>query len=747
MKLKSIAISNAYSFPYINKKKLEDSHINLYGNNGISINVGANGTGKTNLLKVITYIFKYILIKHYEISTKYEYALSDFIRHKRNLEQYEESLKKKKGHLGKNIDVNYKRIKKNFSEAEYSMNNIISPVFKVVKRISVGNEKYDSVVFLIIALDATDKNYIRNILKNKDDIKYLAQSYSKESSKDINENFFRSLEILCENFDKTKNIFIPVSLINKKILFEYFPKNSEIEKSTKFIAETVIKYLKNYQLIQALVFFHNHSLTSKFRKVPKSKYINDFPYKPHFLSLDIRRGNEASLPEESNYGISSIDFYEYNKAITMAFNEDYKVNISMGSKEYSYIVTLFDFCLSKLKVEFGKDSNYQLNATYLKVSHYLENYLNLKFRLSKSKENDEEIYFIFMKNKREISLNTLSSGERVFIYFIFLFCSNTVSEGAIVLIDEPELHMHPKMQKAFVELLLDIDKSFNIQIILATHSPYFISNENIKSINRFYTYQGCFTKVATSIDTNTLNDKDLMKILETTNSSRIFFADKVILVEGIADEYVFRSYLNIYSKTNNIDVSNIEILQINGKRNYQIWHNFLNKFKIYNYFIGDLDNIEEFLSNSNKQLLAKEKQFLANQVSLKYDDVNGKKNVISLLPRIKNDLEQNNENLKSNINELVKNLEFILYSKVKCNQAMESLKKNKTSVYDKIIGEINALRKQNIFILKLGDIETYTNTKKHDIEKLINFLKKQENIEKLYNECVEFKKIFDIIIK
>ena len=309
------------------------------------------------------------------------------------------------------------------------------------------------------------------------------------------------------------------------------------------------------------------------------------------------------------------------------------------------------------------------------------------------------------------------------------------------------LFRSPKMQKAFVELLLDIDKSFNIQIILATHSPYFISNENIKSINRFYTYQGCFTKVATSIDTNTLNDKDLMKILETTNSSRIFFADKVILVEGIADEYVFRSYLNIYSKTNNIDVSNIEILQINGKRNYQIWHNFLNKFKIYNYFIGDLDNIEEFLSNSNKQLLAKEKQFLANQVSLKYDDVNGKKNVISLLPRIKNDLEQNNENLKSNINELVKNLEFILYSKVKCNQAMESLKKNKTSVYDKIIGEINALRKQNIFILKLGDIETYTNTKKHDIEKLINFLKKQENIEKLYNECVEFKKIFDIIIK
>lgn len=156
MKLKRIAISNAYSFPYINKKKLKDSYINLYGNNGISINVGANGTGKTNLLKVITYVFKYILIKHYEISTKYEYELSDFIKQKRKLEQYEENLKKNKERLGKNIDKNYKKIKENFLNAEYSMNNIISPVFKVVERISVGNEKYDSVVFLVIALDTTD---------------------------------------------------------------------------------------------------------------------------------------------------------------------------------------------------------------------------------------------------------------------------------------------------------------------------------------------------------------------------------------------------------------------------------------------------------------------------------------------------------------------------------------------------------------------------------------------------------------
>ena len=52
----------------------------------------------------------------------------------------------------------------------------------------------------------------------------------------------------------------------------------------------------------------------------------------------------------------------------------------------------------------------------------------------------------------------------------------------IVLIDEPELHLHPKLQSDFIELLLEFSK--DSQIILTTHSPLFIkqamSNNNVK---------------------------------------------------------------------------------------------------------------------------------------------------------------------------------------------------------------------------------------------------------------------------
>ena len=40
------------------------------------------------------------------------------------------------------------------------------------------------------------------------------------------------------------------------------------------------------------------------------------------------------------------------------------------------------------------------------------------------------------------------------------------------MIDEPELHMHPTLQKKFIDYLLDISK--NVQIILTTHSPILV---------------------------------------------------------------------------------------------------------------------------------------------------------------------------------------------------------------------------------------------------------------------------------
>lgn len=96
----------------------------------------------------------------------------------------------------------------------------------------------------------------------------------------------------------------------------------------------------------------------------------------------------------------------------------------------------------------------------------------------------------FVKGEQEIDINELSAGEKqIVLRGTDLLFHATV--GATVLIDEPELSLHPKWQKEilkFYRSLFTDEKGRQIaQIIIATHSQYVVQsamtdNDNIKII-------------------------------------------------------------------------------------------------------------------------------------------------------------------------------------------------------------------------------------------------------------------------
>ena len=79
------------------------------------------------------------------------------------------------------------------------------------------------------------------------------------------------------------------------------------------------------------------------------------------------------------------------------------------------------------------------------------------------------------KNNRSVKLNfdELSSGEQQ-LYTKFSYLITIDPQHSVILIDEPELSLHPQWQNKFVKMLKTIGKSN--QFILATHSPYIINN-------------------------------------------------------------------------------------------------------------------------------------------------------------------------------------------------------------------------------------------------------------------------------
>jgi predicted ATP-dependent endonuclease of OLD family len=71
----------------------------------------------------------------------------------------------------------------------------------------------------------------------------------------------------------------------------------------------------------------------------------------------------------------------------------------------------------------------------------------------------------------------LSSGEKQVIYRLgYILKDIDVVKGGIILIDEPEISLHPAWQIKFREILLDMFENVDVQIIIATHSPYILTN-------------------------------------------------------------------------------------------------------------------------------------------------------------------------------------------------------------------------------------------------------------------------------
>jgi predicted ATP-dependent endonuclease of OLD family len=85
-------------------------------------------------------------------------------------------------------------------------------------------------------------------------------------------------------------------------------------------------------------------------------------------------------------------------------------------------------------------------------------------------------------NSQQISLDMLGAGyEMIFALIYSFYLAQQSGKQLIVLIDEPELHLHPSLQEKFVKLLLEFSKT--AQIIITTHSPLLVKqlfyNENI----------------------------------------------------------------------------------------------------------------------------------------------------------------------------------------------------------------------------------------------------------------------------
>lgn len=89
-------------------------------------------------------------------------------------------------------------------------------------------------------------------------------------------------------------------------------------------------------------------------------------------------------------------------------------------------------------------------------------------------QNMRWVGYKFPDSKEELSIQNLSSGLKIFAVLKLLLLNGKVRDKGLIILDEPEIHLHPEWQIAFAELMVMLQKAFDLHILLTTHSPYFL---------------------------------------------------------------------------------------------------------------------------------------------------------------------------------------------------------------------------------------------------------------------------------
>lgn len=573
-----------------NFRLLDDVEINI--ENDITLIVGKNNSGKTSLFEVINLFFNdKNRISFHDFSLNTHEAFNDCYT------KYTDEL-----------------LEANEDDQEEIENSLIEEIPRITLNVQI---EYDKLKDSLINIS----EFISDLDENRSDATLLFKYEPKDTI-----GIFKS-------FDKRPKKEVKlIEWLNENISSHY-----------------AIRVFGGENLIDDNVFSKIQSIIN-FETIQASRKLDD-----------TKMDNNRSL---------ALGFSDYYKTVNSDNNndvEELKITLAGTSKDLDgKYKKVLDTILTKLS-SFGVDKDINIPEIILKSKFDPETIIK------------NNIKYFYKSGTIELPENYNGLGYSNLIYLVLKIVSfiedfkkkkaNNTTQILTILIEEPEAHLHPQMQQVFIEQIratianaLAQDK-IQVQVMISTHSSHMVAEAGL-NINRSFERIRYFSKYRnedkTIVEVKDFNefkhketDKDTFRFLKqylNLNKCDLFFADKVIMVEGITEKLLMPLFIK--KAASKLENEYVSIIEVGGAYT----HKFKEFFKFLNtkvLIVTDIDSVNgddgkschvlkpnAKTSNSTLSTWLPNKQRIDDLLSLRFDEKLDASKIIRVAYQVAEDDDQ-----------------------------------------------------------------------------------------------------------
>ena len=251
----------------------------------------------------------------------------------------------------------------------------------------------------------------------------------------------------------------------------------------------------------------------------------------------------ATFPSFKNIQLDGKQFENISSFFKALFLNDrqksiWQENISDGK-------TIEQFVKDKIS-EYGNEISQELKAQGIveKIQVFLADLTEIKIEPQfETRDLNIDAKVKFLEGKQEINIQKKGDGTKRRISMALLEMKKDLAspsdDGTTYLLDEPDTHLHVRAQMDLLRTLLDFCKKGS-QVIVTTHSPFFVNAILPEQIRLLYQKERNVTKVKELSKSTDIDAKVLRNI--GIENSFLFFSRKILIVEGETEEAFIPAY-------------------------------------------------------------------------------------------------------------------------------------------------------------------------------------------------------------